>query len=78
MKASVLISLRIAKLKNPFTIGEKLVLPSNVETCGVVSGDEAPAKIKYIPLSNDTVSNNVEKKRNLLQILQYRNTTGWR
>lgn len=52
-QASYLAALRIAKRKKRDTIGEELILPAAVDMCRVMLGEIN--KIKYIPLSNDTV-----------------------
>uniref|UniRef100_A0A3B3RDU7 HAT C-terminal dimerisation domain-containing protein n=1 Tax=Paramormyrops kingsleyae TaxID=1676925 RepID=A0A3B3RDU7_9TELE len=54
-KASCILSHHIAKCQEPFTTGEKLVLPSIVSACSEVLGPAAAAKVKEILLSNDTV-----------------------
>jgi hypothetical protein len=59
LKASFLISLRIAKSKKNFTIGEDLIMPCMVDANLTLFGDKAAKKIKTIPLSNDTVSNRI-------------------
>lgn len=59
LKASFLISLRIAKSKKKFTIGEDLIMPCMVDANLTLFGDKAAKKIKTIPLFNDTVSNRI-------------------
>jgi hypothetical protein len=60
VRASFLISLRIAKCKKPFTIGENLIKPAMVDACREVLGDVAAKKISTVSLSNDTVSRRVD------------------
>jgi len=59
LKASFLISLRIAISKKKFTIGEDLIMPCMVDANLTLFGDKAAKKIKTIPLSNDIVSNRI-------------------
>ena len=61
LKASYLVSLRIAKSKKPHTIGETLVLPCAIDMVGELLGAEAAKKIKSVPLSNDTVSRRISE-----------------
>ena len=54
LTASYLISLQIAKCKQPYSIGEELIKPSLIAACNEVLGQSAASKMKDIPLSNDT------------------------
>lgn len=60
LKASFLISLKIAKAKKPFTIGEDLILPCIFEATKEVLGEESAKKMKNIALSNNTVTRRIE------------------
>jgi len=55
LTASYLVSLQIAKCKKKYSIGEELIKPSLIAACNEVLGQSAASKMKYIPLSNDTV-----------------------
>jgi len=59
LTASYLISLQIAKCKNPYSIGEELIKPSLIADCNEVLGRSAASKMKDIPLSNDTVERRI-------------------
>jgi len=59
LRASYLVSLRIARAKKPHTIGETLILPCAVDMAETVLGAEAAKKLKTIPLSNNTVSRRI-------------------
>ena len=60
LKASYQLSLRIAKTKKPFTVGEELVLPCIVDATKAILGDKYAKQMQNIPLSNDTVSRRIE------------------
>ena len=59
VKASYLVSHRIAKAKKPHTIGEQLVLPPCRDIVSCVLGDENAKKLDKISLSNDIVSRRI-------------------
>jgi len=59
LMASYLISLQIAKYKNPYSIGEELIKPSLTAACNEVLGQSAARKMKDIPMSNDTVERRI-------------------
>ena len=46
LKASFLISLRIAKCKKPYTIGETLIKPAMIDACREVLGEIAAKKVE--------------------------------
>ncbi len=54
MKASYVLALNIINCKNPYNIGEELILLSLINVCKIFFGEKVN-KIKSIPLSNDTV-----------------------
>jgi len=55
LTAFYLISLQIAKYKNPYSIGEELIKPSLIAACNEVLGQSAASKMKDIPLTNNKV-----------------------
>ena len=59
LTASYLISLQIAKCKNPYSIGEELIKPSLIADCNEVLGRSAARKMKDIPLSDVTVERRI-------------------
>lgn len=61
LKASYLISQRIAKAKKPNTIGEDLIMPAALEICDVLSGSVYTTKLKSIPISKDTVRRRISE-----------------
>ncbi|KAK5648379.1 hypothetical protein RI129_003271 [Pyrocoelia pectoralis] len=60
LKASYIVSLRIAQAKKPFTIGEDLVLPCIIDATREILGESYAQKMKNIPLSNNTVSRRID------------------
>ena len=56
MKASYLVALRVARAMKPHTITEDLILPVAIDLCETVLNRECTAKLKEIPLSNNTIS----------------------
>lgn len=59
LKASYLVSLRIAKEKKPHTIGEKLILPCCKDIVTAMFGEESAKKLDTIPLSDNTVQRRI-------------------
>ena len=59
LTASYLISLQIAKCKNPYSIGEELIKPPLITACNEVLGQSAARNMKDIPLSNDGVERRI-------------------
>ncbi|XP_071399292.1 SCAN domain-containing protein 3-like [Centroberyx affinis] len=63
-RASYLVAQRIAKARKPHTIGEELLLPAAVDLCEVMVGKDAAAKLRSVPLSNDTIRRRIEDMSN--------------
>lgn len=60
LKASYLVSERIAKCCKPHTIAESLILPAAVDMCREMLGVDAASKIQRISLSNNTVKRRIQ------------------
>ena len=60
IKASYLVTLRIAKAKKPHTIAEELLLPATKDIVRVMLGAEYINKLNTISLSNNTVSRRID------------------
>ncbi|XP_072390895.1 zinc finger MYM-type protein 6-like [Diabrotica undecimpunctata] len=60
LKASYNLSLKIAKTKKSFTVGEELVLPCIVDATKAILGDKCAKQMQNIPLSNVAVSRRIE------------------
>ena len=60
VKASYLVALRVARAKKAHTVAEELILPSAVDMCDTVLGKESAAKLKSIPLSDNTIARRIE------------------
>ncbi|CAM4568285.1 unnamed protein product [Leuciscus chuanchicus] len=54
--ASYKVAYQIAQCKKPHSIAEELILPAALDMVSVMLDDASAAKIKTIPLSNDTVA----------------------
>ncbi|XP_030605115.1 myelin-associated glycoprotein-like [Archocentrus centrarchus] len=54
--ASYKVAYQIALCKKPHTIAEELILPAALDMVSVMLDDASAAKLKTIPLSNDTVA----------------------
>ena len=61
MKASFEVALLVAKSMKALAIGESLVMPAAKILVKNVIGLEAPAKLKTVSLSNNTVKNQIEE-----------------
>ncbi|GFT63245.1 SCAN domain-containing protein 3 [Trichonephila clavipes] len=61
LRASYLVANRIGKAKNPFTIGEELILPATKDISLELLGEAAVEKIARVPLSADTVTRRIEE-----------------
>ena len=60
VKASYLVALRVARAKKAHTVAEELILPSAVDMCDTVLGKESAAKLKSIPLSDNTIARRIK------------------
>ncbi|KAL6463227.1 hypothetical protein MHYP_G00276180 [Metynnis hypsauchen] len=56
-----------SECKKPHTIAEELILPAALDVVSVMLDDKSAAKIKTIPLSNDTVARRINDIANDLQ-----------
>ncbi|XP_053171455.1 zinc finger BED domain-containing protein 5-like [Scomber japonicus] len=65
--ASYKVAYQIARCKKPHTIGEELILPAALDMVSVMLDDASAAKLKTIPLSNDTVARRINDIANDLQ-----------
>ncbi|KAL6472598.1 hypothetical protein MHYP_G00187860 [Metynnis hypsauchen] len=65
--ASYKVAYQIAQCKKPHTIAEELILPAALDMVSVMLDDKSAAKIKTIPLSNDTVARRINDIANDLQ-----------
>lgn len=54
--ASYKITYRISQGKKPHTIGEELILPTALDMVSVMIDEKSTAKLKSVPLSNDTAA----------------------
>ena len=61
LRASYIVANQIAEAKKPFTIGEKLILPSTEDLCRELVGETAVKKIEHVPLSASTVTRRIGK-----------------
>ncbi|KAI2649397.1 Zinc finger BED domain-containing protein 5 [Labeo rohita] len=57
--ASFKVAYRIARCKKPHTIAEQLILPATLDMVSVMLDETSAAKLKTIPLSNDTVAKRI-------------------
>ncbi len=64
LEASYVVAKRIGKLGKPHTIAETLILPAAQDMCRIMIGDNAAAKLRAVPLSNDTVARRIEGMSN--------------
>jgi hypothetical protein len=61
IRASYLVSLRIAQNKKPHTIGENLIIPEVMDICNLMFGEDFAKKVQSIPLSNTTVKRRIDE-----------------
>jgi hypothetical protein len=61
IRASYLVSLRIAQNKKPHTIGESLIIPAVMDICNLMFGEDFAKKVQSIPLSNTTVKRRIDE-----------------
>lgn len=57
--ASCRVAYRIAQCKIPHTIAEQLILPAALDMVSVMLDETSAAKLKAVPLSNDTVARRI-------------------
>ncbi|XP_067127064.1 SCAN domain-containing protein 3-like [Centruroides vittatus] len=60
LEASYLVALRVAKMSKPHTIAKNLILPAAVDMITVLIGVEEAKILKNIPLSDDTISGQID------------------
>lgn len=60
LRASYLVELRVARAKKAHNIAEELVLPCAIDVCGAVLGEKCAAKLKAVPLSDNTIARRIE------------------
>lgn len=60
MKASFLVSLKIAKCGKPHTIGKELLLPATKDIVTCMFGESSAKQQDIISLSNNTVCHSIE------------------
>lgn len=60
LKASYLVSLRIAKQGEAYTIAEKLIKPCTKDLTTCVFGEKFASKVDLVPLSDTTISRRIE------------------
>ena len=61
LTASYEVAHLIAKQGKPHTIGEKLVKPAALKMANIMLGKAAENKLSHVSLSNDTISNRIDK-----------------
>ena len=62
LTASYEVAYLIAKQGNPHTIGGKFLKPAALKMANIMLGKAAENKLSQIPLSNDNISNRIDKK----------------
>ena len=60
LKASYLVSLRIAKTAQPHTIAERLILPAAKDLAENLIGEAQARKLDQVPVSNNTVCRRIQ------------------
>ena len=53
--ASYRVAYRIAQCKKPHTIAEQLIVPAAQDMVSIMLDETSAAKLKAVPLSNDTI-----------------------
>uniref|UniRef100_A0A8C5NEZ3 DUF4371 domain-containing protein n=1 Tax=Gouania willdenowi TaxID=441366 RepID=A0A8C5NEZ3_GOUWI len=62
LKCSYQVALRIAQKKQPYTIGEDLILPSATDMCKTMYGNDIDTnKLKTVPLSDTTIARRIDE-----------------
>ena len=59
--ASFKVAYRIKKCKKLHTIAEELVFPAVLDLVSTMIGESAAQKLKAVPLSNNTISERIDK-----------------
>lgn len=65
--ASYKVAYRIAQTKKPHTIAEQPILPAAVDMVTIMMDEKSAAKLKTIPLSNDTIVRRISDISNDLE-----------
>ncbi|XP_014768815.1 protein FAM200B [Octopus bimaculoides] len=60
LRASYLVALRVARAKKAHNIAEELVLPGAIDICEAVLDGKCAAKLKAVPLSDNTIARKLE------------------
>lgn len=76
LKASFLVSYRIAKCLKPYTVGEELILPAAIEMCTEMINEKVANQLKNIPLSDTTVARRISLISNDLKLQLLSRLTG--
>uniref|UniRef100_A0A8P4GCM0 SCAN domain-containing protein 3 n=1 Tax=Dicentrarchus labrax TaxID=13489 RepID=A0A8P4GCM0_DICLA len=62
LKCSYQVALRIAQKKEPYTLGEDLILPSATDMCKTMYGNDIDInKLKTVPLSDTTIARRIDE-----------------
>ena len=64
IEVSYEISLKIARMKKPHTIGEELILPCAYDIVRLLIGEDHVKKLSALPLSNNTVQRRISDMSN--------------
>ncbi|KAL4083728.1 hypothetical protein QTP88_029044 [Uroleucon formosanum] len=76
LKASFLVSYRIARCLKPYTVGEELILPAAIEMCTEMINEKVANQLKNIPLSDTTVARRISLISNDLKLQLLSRLTG--
>ena len=61
LKCFYQVALRIAQKKQPYTLGEDLILPSATDMCKTMYGNDIDInKLKTVPLSDTTIARRID------------------
>jgi hypothetical protein len=67
---SFLISIHTVKTKNPFPIGENLIMPCLVDACKTILDEKVEKRMTQIPLSNNMTVRHFIKTKNCFSSIQ--------